>query len=164
MSMAAAGAGLLSCGRVGQADGSVTFGGVAVAASSARTRSSRGLLLFLWFVAPLVELGGVLLFCAAAPDLAQDTAFGSPATEILAVIVLAVTVVGTILVWRGVSGALRWITATALFIAAALTVALGVSFATAGILALFTLLMAHSALFIALIGRAALRSPAGNGR
>jgi hypothetical protein len=135
-----------------------------LAASSARTRSSSGFLLLLWFVAPLVELGGVLLFCAAAPDLVRDTAFGSPTTEILAGLVLAVTVVATILVWRGVSGALRWITAVALFIAAGVTVGLGVSFATGGILALFTLLMAHSAVFIALIGRAALRSPAGKGR
>jgi hypothetical protein len=124
-----------------------------VAASSAGTRRSSGFLLFLWFVAPLVELGGVLLFCVAAPDLAEDTAFGSPATEVVVICVLLVTVIGTILVWRGVSGPARLITAVALFAAAAVTVALGVSFATAGVLALFTLLMAHSALFIALIGR-----------
>jgi hypothetical protein len=134
------------------------FGGVAVAASSARARSNGRFLLFLWFIAPVVELGGVLLFCAASPDLAEDTAFGSSTTELIATVVLVVTVVGTVLAWRGASGSMRVITAVALFIAAALTVALGVSFATAGVLALFTLLMAHSALFIALIGRAVLRN------
>jgi len=134
-----------------------------MAASSAGARRSSGLLLFLWFVAPLVEVGGVLLFCLAAPDLAEDTAFGGPATVIVAAGVLAVTVVGTALAWRGVAGAARLITATALFVAAGLTAALGVSFATAGILAVLTLLMAHSALFIALIGRAVLRSPGSAG-
>jgi hypothetical protein len=132
-----------------------------VAASSARTRSSSsGFLLFLWFIAPVVELGGVLLFCAAAPDLADDTAFGSSTTELITAFALVVTVVGAVLAWRRVSGSVRVITAVALFLAAALTVALGVSFATGGVLALFTLLMAHSALFIALIGRAVLRNSA----
>lgn len=120
-------------------------------------------MLFLWFVAPVVELGGVLLFCAAAPDLAEDTAFGNPATQLVVAGVLAVTVVGTLATWRGVSGAGRQATAAALFLAAGATVALGVSFATGGILALLTVLMAHSALFIALIGRAALRTPVVKG-
>jgi hypothetical protein len=51
--------------------------------------------------------GWRLLFCAAAPDLAEDTAFGSPATQLVVAGVLAVTVVGTLLTWRSARGSTR---------------------------------------------------------
>jgi hypothetical protein len=53
--------------------------------------------------------------------------------------------------------------AGALFVATGLAALLGILFASGGVLAVFTLLMVHSAVFIALIGRAVLRSSAAGG-
>jgi hypothetical protein len=117
--------------------------------------------LLLWLTAPLFELGAVLMIYAGLPDLVDDVAFGSPATPMIVGCVLVVSVVGTVLARRGVSGAVRLTGAVALFVAAGVTAALGFAFATAGVLAVFTLLMVHTTVSIALIGRAVLRSSIG---
>ncbi|WP_143162943.1 hypothetical protein [Couchioplanes caeruleus] len=120
--------------------------------------------MLIWLAGPLFELAGVLLIYAGMPDVVEDVGFSSPVTQVMVLAVLVVTVGGALLAWRGVTGTARWVVAAALFVAAGLTAALGLAFITGGILAVFTILMLHSALSIAFVGRAVLRSSASEGR
>ncbi|OJF11092.1 hypothetical protein EDD30_6756 [Couchioplanes caeruleus] len=135
-----------------------------MAASSTGARQRGGLALLIWLAGPLFELAGVLLIYAGMPDVVEDVGFSSPVTQVMVLAVLVVTVGGALLAWRGVTGTARWVVAAALFVAAGLTAALGLAFITGGILAVFTILMLHSALSIAFVGRAVLRSSASEGR
>lgn len=121
-----------------------------------RSGRARFLTLLLWSVGPLFEIGGLFMIYAGMPDVVDDVAFGRVGTQVVAGSALAVTAVGTAAAWRGVSGPARMIVATALFVAAGLTATLGIAFAFAGWLAVFTLLMAHATLSIVMIGRALL--------
>ncbi|WP_127505075.1 hypothetical protein [Actinoplanes solisilvae] len=94
--------------------------------------------LLLWTVPPLLELGGVLMIYSGLPDVVEDVGFGSPTTELMVSAVLLVTIVGAVLAWRGVLGGMRLVVAAALFIAAGLTAALGLSFITGGVLAIYS--------------------------
>jgi hypothetical protein len=136
-----------------------------VAAPSARTARASRTALLLWFFPPLFELAGVLLLCAGFEEVARVALFGSPGTEIVTVVVMVILVVGTVLAWRGVSGVVRTLVAAALFVSAGLVGALFVGFLVGGTyVVILSILMAHSAAFIALIGGAVLRSTPTEGR
>jgi len=127
-------------------------------------RGARFFPLLLWFVGPLLEIGGLFMVFLGMPDLIDDMSLGSPTIQVLASCALAVTVIGAALAWRGVSGPTRIVVAIALFVAAGLTATLGIVFAFAGALAVFALLMAHSTLSIIMIGRAVLSPSTLGGR
>jgi hypothetical protein len=140
-------------------------GGVEVAGTPADVKPGvRILPLLVWFVGPLLELGGLFVIYAGMPDLSEDAAFGTPATQILTGLALVVTVAGSALAWKGVSGTARIAVAVALFVAAGLTTTLGIAFALGGSLAVFALLMAHATLSIVMIGRAVLNPSTLGGR
>jgi hypothetical protein len=91
-------------------------------------------------------------------EVAREAIYGSPGTEVVLAAVLVVVVVSTVLAWRGVRGVARTVAAAALFVSAGLTAALFLGFLTGGAYIILAVLLAHSTVSIALIGRAVLRS------
>jgi hypothetical protein len=131
-----------------------------VAGRSTNTvRTSRTALL-LWFFPPLFELPVVLMLSAGFDEVAREAIYGSPGTEVVMAAVLMVVIAGTVLAWRGVRGVARTIAAGALFVSAGLTAALLLGFLTGGAYFILAVLLTHSTVSIALIGRAVLRSAA----
>ncbi|WP_161952694.1 hypothetical protein [Actinoplanes sp. TFC3] len=98
------------------------------------------------------------------PDAIENVVLGPRVVQIIAGFSLVVAVVGAFFAWRGIAGAKRLITTLALSAAAGSTVALGIFFILSDGLAPFAVLMAQSALSIAMICRAALKSSSKEGR
>lgn len=101
---------------------------------------------------------------AGLPDVMAEAALGSRATPALLLTILAVTVLGVGLAWRGAAGPLPKIVAVVLFVAAGLTAGVGIALLFDGVLAVLSILMLYSALCIAMIGREVVtRSRRGSG-
>jgi hypothetical protein len=131
-----------------------------VSRSSANTARASRTALLLWFVPPFFELPAVMLLSTVFDEVAREAIYGSPGTAVVLAAVLIVVVVGTVLAWVGVRGATSTVAAAALFVSAGLTGALLLGFLTRGAYLILAVLLAHSAVSIALIGRAVLRSDA----
>ncbi|WP_285471750.1 hypothetical protein [Actinoplanes sp. NBRC 101535] len=118
------------------------------------------MVIVLWAFPAVVELGGVLLVHAGMPDVTAGLPVRGSALSALVVSLIAVTLTGSVAARIGVHGRLRLAVGGAQFVAAGLTTALGLALLTSGgVLAVFTLLLAHAALSMAMVGRAVLRAP-----
>lgn len=126
-------------------------------ASPTDAKSGSNTNLLLWTAISLAELLVVLVVYAHRPD---SIGLGDPVTEVLTALSAACTIVGTVFAWRGATGPLRLVTAVITFVGAALALVVAASFITASLLAVFSPLLVHTAVMIALIGRSVLRSPA----
>jgi hypothetical protein len=114
--------------------------------------------LLLWLYPPLFELPGVLVLSARLDEVAREAIYGSPGTEVVLAATVIVVVAGTLQAWRGVRGVIRTVAAAVLFVSAGLTAVLLVGFLTSGSFPILAVLLAHSTVSIALIGRAVLQS------
>lgn len=132
--------------------------------SAGHRRSSRTAII-LWLVPPLFELPVVLMLAAGFPEVAEKALFGSPGTEFVLGAALVTLVAGAAVAWLSVAPpALRAVVGGASFVVVGLVIALLVGFLTSGAGVIVAVLLAHSALSIAMIGGAVVRGTATMGR
>jgi len=131
--------------------------------SSAGVSRTSGFALALFCTTAVVEMLAVAVAGAWFDDVADASPFGRAGTIVVAAIASGIACVGTILAWRGSSGALRGITATLVFVVVGIVLLMVLYFLIAGgtpiILALW---LAHAAFSLGMIGRVALQ-PAPTG-
>lgn len=117
----------------------------------------------------LIGLGGAALLCSVSADVAADALFGSPGTEVMLGLLMAVTVAGVVIAWRpdGVSAGLRQLAVLLLAAAAGLTTVAAAGFFAGGEYADIGILLLQSAIFIVVIATRVRSSqrvlPAGKG-
>jgi choline-glycine betaine transporter len=116
-------------------------------------------------VTAVVELLVVALASAGFDEVSDAAAFGRPGTTVAAVVIAVVALLATVLAWRGVTGVVRGVTATVVFVVDGIVALMALIFLIAGgTPIIFAVLLAHAAFSVALIGRAVLRSaPTGPG-
>ena len=135
-----------------------------MAGSSVNAGGSHRTGLLLWLFPPLFELPVVLVMCSGFDEVAREAVLGTPGTQLALAAVLVVVAVGAVVAWRGAVGSARVVTAALLFVAAGVTGALLIGFLTGGAYVIIAVLLAHSAVSLAMIGRAVLRATPTAGR
>ena len=125
---------------------------------SAGTAHGRWTAQLLWILPPLAELPVVAVLCSALPEVGRDAAFGTPMSQLAALLALAVAGAGFVAAARGVGGPAQGLLAALLAVAAGVVAALGLGFLAGGAYPVLGVLLAHSALSIAMLARATLRA------
>jgi hypothetical protein len=133
-------------------------------ARPARTARPSGLLLIVWGVPPLCELPVVALMCAGFDEVSREALFGSPGTETVIGVLLALFTAAAVLAWAGTRGPVRPVAAAALFVSAGLLIAMLVRFMAGGATPMLTILLTHSAVCFAWLGATVLQSPKREGQ
>lgn len=127
--------------------------------SSAEVSRTSGFALVLLFATAVIELFAVAMASAGFDEVAKGSPFGRSGTIVVVTVVAAVACIGTILAWSGVSGLLRGLTATAVFVAVGIVAVMVLFFLIArGTPIILGVLLAHAAFSLGMIGRAVLRS------
>ena len=111
-----------------------------------------------WLLPPLAEIPVVAALCSGLPQVGSEAVFGTPGSQAALLIAFLAAVAGFAAVARGLSGVTQAAVGGGLAVTAGVVAALGAGFLS-GTYPLLGVLMAHSALSIAMLARAALRSP-----
>jgi hypothetical protein len=123
-------------------------------------RAGRRTALIVWALGPVFELPGVAALTSVSTEVAADAAFGSPGTQITLFAALLATLVGVVVAWHPdiVPARARQVVVVLLAALAGLTGLLALGFFAGGARAVVGILLAHSALAIAMIAAFAYRS------
>lgn len=136
-------------------------GGEDAVAPATRASRTNGFALGLLLTTALIELLVVAFASAGFDEVADASPFGRPGTAVVSAAIAVVALVGVAFAWRGGAGTPRLITAVLVFIAVGIVALMALFFIIAGgppiILAV---LLALTAVSIAMIGRAVLQQPA----
>jgi hypothetical protein len=137
-----------------------------VAKSATGVERASGFTLVLLFATAVIELFVVAMASAGFDEVAEASPFGRSGTIVVAAVAAGIACLGAILAWRGVSGALRGITAILVFVAVGVTAVMVLFLVIAGGTPIILgVLLAHAAFSLGMIGRAVLRSaPTRTGR
>jgi hypothetical protein len=116
-------------------------------------RAGRRTAVVLWAVGPVFELPGVAALASVSPEVAADAIFGSPATEVILLAALLATLVGVVVAWGpdSVPVQARRVVVVLLAALVGMTAVLASGFFVGGDRAAVGILLAHSALAIAMI-------------
>jgi len=131
-----------------------------MAGSSASAASGRWTAQLMWLLPPLFELPVVVALCSGVPGVARQAVFGTPGTQVAVLLAFAAAVGGFVAAARGIAGLAQAAVAGTLSVAAGVVAALGAGFLVDGSFPVLGLLMAHSAVSIAMLARATLRGSA----
>ncbi|GIM86604.1 hypothetical protein Sar04_33400 [Salinispora arenicola] len=113
--------------------------------------------LILWAAGPAFELPVVALVISPSPDVASDAAFGSAGSQVVALLSLALALVGVALDWKWPSVWPRRIVAALLWLTSGLLATLMLGYLTHGTQTGVAVLLGHSALATGVIGWALVR-------
>jgi hypothetical protein len=130
-----------------------------MAGSSASAESGRWTTHLVWLLPPLFELPVVAALCSGVPAVGRAAVFGTLGTQVAVLLAFAAAVGGFVAAARGTSGLTQAAVAGGLSVTAGVVAALGAGFLIGGTYPVLGLLLAHSALSIAMLARAALRTP-----
>jgi hypothetical protein len=133
--------------------------GCLVAGPSVNAAKSHRLGLLLWLLPPLLELPLIVLMCSWFEEVAREALFGGLGTRSALAAVLVILLLGLAVAWRESASAGRVAMAVLLFIAAGVTGALMIGFLIDSSHVIIAVLLAHSTLCVAMIGRAVLTAP-----
>lgn len=131
-----------------------------MAGSTASTATDRWSGQLMWLLPPLFELPVAVALCSGVPEVADQAAFGSPATQVVLLLALAAALGGFVAILRGTAGVAQAAIGGALAMAAGAVAAVGAGFLAGGVFRVPGLLLAHSAFSIAMLARATLRRTA----
>jgi hypothetical protein len=128
--------------------------------STASTATDRWSAQLVWLLPPLFELPVAVALCSGIPWVAGQAAFGSPATQVVLLFSLVAALGGFVAAVRGTAGVAQAAIGGALSVAAGAVAAVGAGFLFGGVFRVLGLLLAHSALSLAMLARATLRHTA----
>lgn len=111
----------------------------------------------LWAAGPVFELPIVALVISSSPDVASDAVFGSAGSQAVALLSLALVLVGVALAWKRPSLWPSRIVAALLWLTSGLLATLMLGYLTHGTWIGLAVLLGHSALATGVIGWALVR-------
>lgn len=133
--------------------------------ASAEASRTGGFALVMLCTTAVIELLVIGFASAGFDEVADASPFGRPGTAIVFAVFAVVTLIATVVAWRGGVGAVRVITVSVLSIAVAIVVAMAMLFVTAGGITVgFAILLLLAAISMGMIARALLQPPGGSGR